>query len=205
MKMTKFKWFFIKEQTGRKIVLFPGSFKPPHLGHVQLIENFKKKVGNDGVVNVIVTEPSPKSRRYTPGGKYIPADVAADILRRYVEEVGIRGVTINTAKNAVGEVYDFVRTRAQPGDHIIVGVGGKGDDKSRYSGILKGVPAGVNIDIDVADVVEDESGALSASSFREKLDNLAMENLLPYIPKNLRNNKNLVGYVYDKLRNLPSD
>lgn len=203
--MLTFKDYFLKEQITRKIVLFPGSFKPPHKGHVELIKRFKEMVGPEGIVNVIVTEPSPKSRRYTPDGKYIPGTVAADILKAYISAIGLRNVNVSTAKNAVGEVYDFVRTRAQPGDHIIVGVGGKGDDKSRYSGILKGVPAGVNIDIDVADVVEDESGALSASSFREKLDNLAIENLLPYIPKNLRNNKNLVGYVYDKLSNLPSD
>jgi cytidyltransferase-like protein len=203
--MTAFKWFFIKEQTGRKIVLFPGSFKPPHLGHFKLIESFKNKVGQDGIVNVIVTDPSPKSRRYTPGGKYVPADVAADILRRYVAEMGLRGVNITTAKNAVGEVYDFVREDALPGDQIIVGVGGKGNDKARYSGILKGLPAGVTVNIDVADVVGDESGAFSASNFRDLLDNLSIENLLPYIPENLRNNKSLVGYVFDKLSNLPSD
>lgn len=203
--MTKFKWFFIKEQTGRKIVLFPGSFKPPHLGHVQLIENFKKKVGNDGVVNVIVTEPSPKSRRYTPGGKYIPADVAADILRRYVEEVGIRGVTINTAKNAVGEVYDFIKDYATPGDQILVGVGGKGDDKARYNNIDKHTPEGVSVDVQVADVVSDEGGEVSASNFRNIIDNLSLENLRAFVPNELANNEEILKYVYSELSNLPSD
>ena len=46
--------------------------------------------------------------------------------------MGLRGVNITTAKNAVGEVYDFVREDALPGDQIIVGVGGKGNDKARY-------------------------------------------------------------------------
>lgn len=203
--LNTFKQFFL-EQTGRNIVLFPGSFKPPHKGHFQLIESFRNMVGDNGVVNVIVTDPSPKSRRRTPSGKYVPGDVAAEILRRFVKEMGYRNVNITTAKNAVGEVYDFVRERAQPGDNIIVGVGGKGDDKARYGGILKDIPEGVNVAIEVADVVGGEGGdAISASQFRELLDNPTPESLLPYIPDQLKNNKNLVQYVFNQLSNLPSD
>ena len=202
-----FKHYFLREQAeGRNIVLFPGSFKPPHKGHFQLIENFKKMAGDKGVVNVIVTDPSPKSRRRTPSGKYVPGQVAADILQRYVNEFGLRDVNIKVAKNAVGDVYDFVREQAQPGDNIMVGVGGKGDDKARYSGILKNVPEGINVNIEVADVIGSDSGeAISASQFREVLDNPTPETILPYIPERLRDNKSLVQYVVEQLSNLPSD
>ena len=203
--MITFKKFFLRENTGRNIVLFPGSFKPPHLGHLKLIEDFKRKIGDNGVVNVIVTDPSPKSRRLTPGGKYIPADVAADILKRYIAEIGLQNVNVSTAKNAVSEVYDFIREDTVPGDNIIVGVGGKGSDSARYKGLDKHTPAGVNVQIDVADVVGGEDGAISASSFRDALDNPSVQSLLPYIPENLRDNKSLVDFVLQKLGNLPTN
>ena len=203
--MLTFKDYFLKEQITRKIVLFPGSFKPPHKGHVELIKRFKEMVGPEGIVNVIVTEPSPKSRRYTPDGKYIPGTVAADILKAYISAIGLRNVNVSTAKNAVGEVYDFIKDYATPGDQILVGVGGKGDDKARYNNIDKHTLEGVSVDVQVADVVSDEGGEVSASNFRNIIDNLSLENLRAFVPNELANNEEILKYVYSELSNLPSD
>jgi len=202
--MINFKKFFLREQVGRTILLFPGSFKPPHKGHFELIKAFKNKVGDNGVVNVVVTEPSEKSRRYTPGGKYVPASVAVEILKRMVDENNLRDVNITSAKNAVKYVYDFIREQTFNGDKVYLGVGAKTGDAQRFAGIDKHTPEGVQVELTELPVIKDETGDISASNLRSLIDNLSIDNLLPFLPDELKNNESFVNFVYNKLSNLPS-
>ena len=75
--------------------------------------------------------------------------------------------------------------------------------KVRYKNAAKYAPEGVEFDIDVFSTVGGDT-PLSASDIRNKLDNLSVEDLLPYIPDRLRDNKTVVDEVYSLLTNLPS-
>jgi len=189
-----------KDVNFRTVALVPGSFKPPHKGHFEMFKHYADKA--DRVIVVISDPQNPKSRRTTPEGKYIPADVAKEIFELYAENENVRNITFLTDPAPVTFVYDYFAERTQPGDKVILGVGGKGADAARYNNAAKYAPEGVELDIDVFAPVGGDS-PISASDIRNKLDALTVEDLLPYIPDSLQNNEHVVNTVYNALTNLP--
>mgnify|MGYP003665788649 CR=1 FL=1 len=188
--MKTFKQFFLGEQdipdkdvNFRTVALVPGSFKPPHKGHFEMFKNYADKA--DRVIVVISDPQNPKSIRTTDSGKYIPADTAKKIFEIYAENENVRNITFLTDPGPVKFVYDYFAERTQPGDKVILGVGGKGEDAARYKNAAKYAPEGVEFDIDVFSTVGGDT-PLSASDIRNKLDNLSVEDLLPYIPENIK-------------------
>ncbi len=207
--MATFKQYFLNEEdnpqgniVNRTIALVPGSFKPPHKGHFEMFKHYAR---NADEVYVVISEPqNPKSIRRTPEGKYIPAEIAQQIFQIYAENEGIRNIEFITDPAPVKFVYDYFAERTQPGDKIILGVGGKGEDAARYKNAAKYAPEGVQFDIDVFPTVGGDE-PISSSDIRNKLDSLTPEELLPYIPDSLRNNETVVNAVYNLLTTLPTD
>ena len=205
--MKRFNQYFYNEHVvpdkavnSRTVALVPGSFKPPHKGHFEMFKYYANKA--DRVIVVISDPQNPKSIRTTPEGKYIPADVAKEIFELYAVNENIRNITFVTDPAPVKFVYDYFGERTQPGDKVILGVGGKGEDAARYKNAAKYAPEGVQFDIDVFPTVGGDS-PISASDIRDKLDALTVEDLLPYIPDSLQNNEHVVNAVYNALTNLP--
>ena len=194
-------YFNLKEDNkGRTVALVPGSFKPPHKGHFEM---FKHYANNADEVIVVISDPkNPKSVRTTPEGKYIPADVAKEIFELYAKNEGIRNIRFHTDPAPVKFVYDYFAERTQPGDKIILGVGGKGDDAARYQNAAKYAPEGVEFVVDVFGAVGGDT-PISASDIRNRLDNVSKEDLIPFIPDSLINNAGVVDKVYAYLSNLP--
>lgn len=207
--MATFKQYFLNEEDtpqdnigNRTIALVPGSFKPPHKGHFEMFKHYAR---NADEVYVVISEPqNPKSIRRTPEGRYIPAEIAQEIFQIYAENEGIRNIQFITDPAPVKFVYDYFAERTQPGDKIILGVGGKGEDAARYKNAAKYAPEGVQFDIDVFPTVGGDE-PISSSDIRNKLDSLTPEELLPYIPDSLRGNETVVNAVYNLLTTLPTD
>lgn len=195
-----FKQFFIKEQTGKRIGLFPGSFKPPHSGHFNNIKHFANKVDT---LYVVVSDPPEKSARKTPSGKSIPGKVAADILKLYANSLPLNNVEVLVSPTPVKYVYDFVAEQTNPGDNILLGVGAVGDDEKRFSNIYKYTPENVNVNIEKAPMTSTENGGkLSATDFRNIVDGINEHNVLPFIPNEFKDNSTVIQYVVNTLRQL---
>lgn len=125
------------------IALFPGSFKPPHKGHFKAAEALAEAAD---IVYIFVSAPQ-LSGRAMKSGKTISADQAVQCWNAMIDKsplknkarvmIGPEGVasSMMTAINFIQYPTDPNNIYAAPeGATVILGVGEKGDDASRYGG-----------------------------------------------------------------------
>jgi len=166
------------ELNAETIAMIPGSFKPPHKGHYAMIEHFSNI--SDRTIVIISDPQSEKSIRRTPGGKQVTSQKAREILEIYTE--GLSNVELVTSTAPVTRVYDFVANETTPGQRVLLGVSGKGDDANRYLGAQKYAPEGVTVE---TSVFSDSNLDISASTIRRVLDTPTLENINQFLPTHL--------------------
>lgn len=172
----------LNEQNAEIVSLVPGSFKPPHKGHYAMIEHFSN-ISSRTIV--VISDPqSEKSIRRTPSGKKITSQEARQILEIYTEDLS--NVELVVATQPVKWVYDFVAEDTTPGQQVLLGVSGKGDDANRYLGAQKYAPEGVSIQ---ASVFTDSDLDISASNIRKLLDSPTLGEIDQFLPNHLDQGK----------------
>jgi hypothetical protein len=159
-------------ETQRTIAVVPGAFKPPHRGHLEMIQHYANMA--DKVV--IMVSPLP---RKTPDGTDIGFDISKAIWDIYLRDAGLSDkveVIRSPVNSPVGAAYQFVTNEdddpslAQPGDLIIPGCSTKGGDESRFqANFEKYAREGVQIADPISCAFAAEGEALSASDFRATL------------------------------------
>ena len=170
--------------TQRTVALVPGAFKPPHRGHLEMVQHYADMA--DRVVIMI----SPLARK-TPSGKEVGFEASKAIWEIYLRDAGLADkvdVIRAPVNSPVLATYQFVENKddspelAQPGDRIIPGCSTKGGDEARFQADFeKYAREGVQI-ADPIDCAFAASGdALSASDFRAALDS-AMTGLEQFVP-----------------------
>ena len=102
-----------------RIAMFPGAFKPPHKGHLNMAERLAKNSGIDKV-QIIISSPL-KNQRSLPNGKVIDAETSKLIWQQLISNSDIPN-------------DDLV---APLGAEVFLGCGDKGDDRMRYEGLIK--------------------------------------------------------------------
>lgn len=150
------------------IALFPGAFKPPHKGHVDVVNKLLKSA--DQVVVLI----SPKTR------DSISADESVAVWNLYKDKGLFDGsveIKISSALTPVKEVYDVVKDN--PNTEFLVAFG-KGE-MDRYNNIQK-YP---NVKIFDAGEVE----GISATNLRMALAQNNEEEIAKYIPDGISVNE----------------
>jgi len=170
---------------GRRIALVPGAFKPPHRGHLEMVQHYADMA--DQVV--IMVSPLP---RKTPSGKAIGFEASKAIWEIYLRDAGLQdkvSVIRSPVNSPVLATYQFVENKsdspefAQPGDIILPGCSTKGGDQSRFkANFEKYAKEGVRIADPLSCAFEAPGEALSASDFRKALD--TGDGLEVYIPPN---------------------
>ena len=164
----------------RKIAVFPGAFKPPHKGHMNVVEHFAD------IADQVVILISPLDRK-TPAGKPIDKGVSEKIWQIYIDEKGLGNkVSIGSSpynspvqasfEVLKGGVPDFV---PQAGDLIIPVASDKPDkrgnpDYTRFLKFHKGLPDMID-GVIPANIEEyfykaPSEAPMSASAFRAALD-----------------------------------
>ena len=169
------KFNFLLEDINQeyKVAIIPGSFKPPHKGHYAMIKHYSDLVGPQGNVIVYVSKPSAKAQRKTKDGRVITPEVAKAILDIYCSNLSNVQVDI-TPVSPVKSCYD-IGDKLESGV-LIFGCSKKGDDIKRFNQIKSYIesrnPNLIVLDpsTTAVDVTASEDGVVSATDFRNALD-----------------------------------
>lgn len=127
-------------------VLFAGSFKPPHKGHLESIKNFiqlpnlsRKNFTVEKVVVIVGSKP-----RTSMDGAEFDLEQSLKLFKLYLKSAGLEDLVelrVTKRDNPVKDVYDYIANenndpdKAQAGDVILLGVSAK--DRGYYSNLAK--------------------------------------------------------------------
>lgn len=180
---SKFNFLLESMENEMKVAIIPGSFKPPHKGHYEMIRHYSELVGPQGNVLVFVSKPSAKAQRTTSDGKVISPELAKQILEIYCSNLPNVQIEI-TPVSPVKSCYD-IGERLDSGV-LIFGCSKKGEDIKRFVQIKKYIES-KNPNLIVLDPVTtavdasaSEDGVVSATDFRNAFgDPKSMMQFLP--------------------------
>jgi cytidyltransferase-like protein len=179
---------FLESFTQRTIAIVPGAYRPPHKGHFEMVEQYSR-MSDKVIVLISPDNPSARAKRLTPSGKYISADLSKQIWDLYIQESNLNNVLVEIAKSPspIGAAFEFVENKdndvnkAQPGEHIILGVSTKGGDEKRFeTSVQKYARDGVTVEA----VPVTPKSNLSATDFRNALGQNANA-IIPFLPEHI--------------------
>lgn len=188
------------KKNDRVVVLVPGSFKPPHKGHYEMVKQYSETYP-DGHVHVLISAPSAKSERKTKDGRIITPTAAAQIFELYVEPLDNVTVSISEYPSPVTAAYESLKT-LDSGTTVVLGASNKDNDWKRWSYAQKWAEKeelGLNI-LDPAetavDVTIDSTGRpYSAGNIRDNFDDFDL--IQNDIPDHV--DPNQIKQVFDSL------
>ena len=127
----------------QKIAIVPGAFKPPHMGHAEMVRKYAQEADR---VLVLISQPT-KSGRSIPGGREITANDARDLWEMLVGDIPNVDIRLSSHATPISAAYaltDGAKTREaaaqemnveplKAGDQVILGASTKGDDWKRWA------------------------------------------------------------------------
>ena len=129
---------------GRTIAIVPGAFKPPHLGHLDMVRQYAQQA--DEVI-VLISSPLKASRGV--GGKPITARQSMEIWEMLLDDAGLPNVRLEVSPkpSPVQATFEFVGEEGplEPGTNVILGASQKGGDFKRWKTAAKYIKPGVNL------------------------------------------------------------
>ena len=188
------------KKNDRVVVLVPGSFKPPHKGHYEMVKTYSEMYPA-GQVHVLISAPSAKSERRTKDGKLITPAAAKQIFELYAQPLNNVTVSISEYPSPVTTAYETLKT-LDDGTTVVLGASKKDGDWKRWS-YAKPWAEKEGLDIEI---VEPEESAVdvtlkadgtpySASNIRDNFDDF--EKIKADIPEHV--SPEAVKQVFDSL------
>ena len=166
------------KKNDRVVVLVPGSFKPPHRGHYEMVKQYSEAHPH-GQVHVLISAPSAKSERRTKDGKLITPSAAKQIFELYAQPLTNVTISVSEFPSPVTSAFESLKT-LEPGTTVILGASKKDNDWKRWvSAPAWAEKEGLELDIwnpeeTAVDVVANNIGRpYSASNIRDNFDNFA--------------------------------
>lgn len=181
------------------VALLGGGFKPPHKGHIELIKQLAAKA--DQVI-VLTSDKSSKDRKFVTGqlkGQIVDGSKSNKLLKQMISAAGLSNVELKITSKPLGDIFDYVAKEAGYGESILLGVGDKEDDASRFANISKSIPQGSNIrvDVEVLKPIAFGGAPLSASRMREIISNGNLKQLIDFIPNEIPNKTDFAQMILD--------
>ena len=188
------------KKNDRVVVLVPGSFKPPHKGHYEMVKTYSEMYPA-GQVHVLISAPSAKSERRTKDGKLITPAAAKQIFELYAQPLSNVTVSVSEYPSPVTAAYETLKT-LDGGTTAVLGASKKDGDWKRWA-YAKPWAEKEGLDIEI---VEPEESAVdvtlkadgtpySASNIRDNFDDF--EKIKADIPEHV--SPEAVKQVFDSL------
>ena len=121
---------------GRTVAIIPGAFKPPHLGHLDMVRQYAEQA--DEVI-VLISSPLRASRVIL--GQPISTRKSVEIWEMLLDDAGIPDVKLEVSPkpSPVAATYDYIDENSplEPGTKIILGASQKGGDFKRWRSAAK--------------------------------------------------------------------
>jgi len=181
-------------QINRTVAIVPGGFKPPHKGHLAMVDHYSK------LSDIVFVFISPLSRGSKSDEAEVSFNQSKKIWNLYINSEGLGNVKIidrpATFNSPVQMAYEFSENKkdepylAQLGDRILFGASEKADqngnpDWMRFQNAQKYVRDGA-IAGDPAEFASPVFfDGLSATDFRKALNNANVEEINQFLPQNV--------------------
>ena len=165
-----------KEVKAKNIAIFPGSFKPPHKGHLSVIERVAKNPEVDEI-KVIISAPGKnvRSPKITP-------EKAKAVFEKFILAANISkpvSVEIASQPSPIGAAYEYIGEKAGPNENVLL-LTSEADSKrypqeslDKYAGMNKNAET-LTVKGLVLPVCKDEgcetTGKISATTIRNIVD-----------------------------------
>jgi cytidyltransferase-like protein len=119
--------------TGETVAFVPGAFKPPHLGHLKMVEQYANRNDVDRVI-ILISSPKKKNRTLEDG-TVIKATHAEDVWKLLLTSAGLSAnpkidLRVSSEPSPIGATLDMIGPNGilKPGDRVILGASDKPDD-----------------------------------------------------------------------------
>ena len=176
-----FKRYMFEDAVENSIALVPGSFRPPHAGHLDMVKQYSKMANK---VVVIISNPKTAVRK-TATGKVISPEVAKKIWEIYIKALHLKNVEIVISKDSSPVSAAFGYVKELDGGNVIFGSSTKDEDYKRWSRAKdyfeKNNPS-ITV-IDPKKVAVKPFEGISATDIRNNIDK--PEEIRKYFPKEL--------------------
>jgi len=123
------------------IAVVPGAFKPPHKGHLAMVEEYASQADE---VTVLISAPL-KSSRKLPNGREITSGDSKRVWELLTRQLPNVDVQVSGHASPITATYEFIGKDGpvEPGTEVILGVSTKGGDAARFKEAAKYVKDGV--------------------------------------------------------------
>jgi hypothetical protein len=134
----------IDTQDFDSVAIIGGAFKPPHLGHVSMVDHYSALADS---VKVIISDPkSDKSQRFC-GSTCLTAGMSLQLWNLLLGSRPNVTVEISSAPSPIAVAYDSVMPGHpwEPGTTVYLGASVKGGDINRFAGAVKKADPNINV------------------------------------------------------------
>jgi hypothetical protein len=179
------------------VALVPGGFKPPHVGHFQMIKSFAAK---SDIVYIIIGASTGKKAKRMLGQRALDYKTSKKIWTMYLKDAGIKNCrfvpvkenelsrTTNKKASPMSIAYDIMQLDTLKGQTVIMGTSTK--DARRFSiAASKYIPKDekendkINLDLEPFRSISIEGiGEVSASKMRTTVENKEFDTFKKFIP-----------------------
>lgn len=163
-----------EEGEGKTTAVIAGGFKPPHRGHMEMVEYYADKADQ---VKIYTSKSKPREG--------ITQEQSEELFNLYLKSAGLENkVEIIPDDNPLGMTFAYPEQLAEEGEHVIVGGSDKGGDfEKRYNEKSQDTIRSYAAERDVAVEFEPylvSEDPVSATDFREAI--LSGKDISPFIP-----------------------